>query len=114
MNINALFLLLTTASCLCFSGCASDSSQPVPPPSAERSINTQSKYSQWSDQQLEQRASAIKRDLTRAIDDTNESMGAALFGKMARDDKQQELDDIEAELTRRDPSGSLLDRANKM
>ncbi len=91
-------------------GCASDNG-PVTPP---HDNDYHAKYSEWTDRQLEMKIASDKRDLGRGVDDGNESMGAALFGKMARDDKQRELQDVESELIRRDPSGHLLEEANKM
>ncbi len=93
--------------------CSSDNNAPVPPPSASIG-DTSTKYAQWTDQQLEMKSASIKRELASQTDSGNESMGAAVFGKMARDDKEDELEGIQTELMRRDPSGGLLDQANKL
>ena len=105
--------LALLAGVLLIAGCSSDPNAPVTPPSAGVG-NTAIKYSQWTDQQLEAKAASLKRDLTRSTDSGDESMGAAVFGKMARDDKQEELEGVQSELMRRDPSGGLLEQSNKM
>lgn len=103
MKTNPIFILA-----IVLSGCSSQSNNPVPPPASTAD------YSQWSNQELEMKAASLKRTLNRSYDSGNESMGSALFTKMALDDKQQELQGVEAELLKRDPSGQLLDQVSKL
>jgi len=71
------------------------------------------KYSQWNDEQLELKRAQLRHELDRAY----LNVGAPVMVMIAqgdRDDKQRQVEEIEAELLRRDPSGGLLAKSNAL
>ena len=92
-------------------GCAGNQ-QPLPPPTASApGVDTAVKYSQWSNGQLELKRAQLRHELDRGY-----FMGAPpiplRIAASDRGGRQAEVEEIEAELLRRDPSGALLERSN--
>jgi hypothetical protein len=106
MRPKRILLLIVALSLL---GCASNSRNAAAPPA-----NTAPKFSGWSNIQLETRAAQDRRDLARADSYGLGATDTSMFGQMAREDKQQELEDVESEMMRRDPSGQLLNQSHSM
>ena len=94
-------------------GCAGNQ-QPLPPPTAlAPGVDTAVKYSQWSNGQLELKRAQLRHELDRGY-----VMGGPpipmLIAASDRSGRQVEVEGIEAELLRRDPSGALLARSNAL
>jgi hypothetical protein len=102
-------LFLTFASCLMLLGCSSQNTAtqaPLAPPNAVAG-DTQIKYSKWDDKQLVLKRNQIRGELNRPYG----TYGPPLLVMMAqskRDAQFREVEEIERELLRRDPSGGLL------
>lgn len=93
-------------------GCASN--QPLPPPtSGAGALDTQMKYSQWSNEQLELKRAQLRHELDRAYIDAGPPIMMTI-AMSRRADKQSQVEEIEAELLRRDPSGGLLAKSNAL
>ncbi len=94
-------------------GCGSDS-EPLPPPtSGADGYATQSKYALWSNEQLELKRAQLRHELDRSFIEA----GAPIYVDIAqgqRNRKQRQVEEIESELLRRDPSGGLLAKSNAL
>ena len=107
-SMKTLFIL-GMAILLC--GCASQSSSPSAAGNGD--TNTQAKYAGLSNQQLEFRRAQLRRDLNREFINGS-TQGSIPIDQMDRDEEQRQLEDMEAELLRRDPSGDLIQKSNSM
>ena len=99
-------LILGVAAFLC--GCASQQFHST----GAGEVNTQAEFARWSDQQLEFRRAQLRHDLNGGFNGSPQ--GTIFINQMDRDAEQRQLEDMEAELLRRDPSGNLIAKSNSL
>jgi hypothetical protein len=96
------------ALCVVLTGCGTpQASGPLPPPNSVAGADTSVKYSRWSDEQLQLKRAQLRRELDRGW----AKGGTGFMMMMAENERNaqyKEVEEIERELLRRDPSGNLL------
>jgi hypothetical protein len=113
MKINVILFILLGAFLVVSAGCSSTGTEQVPPPTAQEGNDTRIKYAQWTNGQLELKRAQLRHELDRGYINAG-SPGMVLLGQMDRGGQQDEVEEIEAELLRRDPSGGLLEKSNSL
>jgi hypothetical protein len=112
-NVKPIRILPLVFLVIILTGCVGNQ-QPLPPPTASApGVDTAVKYSQWSNGQLELKRAQLRHELDRGY-----VMGGPpipmLIAASDRSGRQAEVEEIKAELLRRDPSGALLARSNAL
>ena len=97
---------------ICGCGSPQHNDDPIPPPSVSRG-NLAKKYSQWDNDQLQLKCAQLRRELDRPHAEYGPP-GIVMINQMSRDDKQEEAEELEAEMMRRDPTGNLLRGSQKL